>query len=205
MNLSLKIADKFTRKRKATFEVHPKCWTKPIFGGVLFMSKFTLETKLKAVEDVLEKGMSCLAAARLLNTVETVVLRWVKRYEIFGSEGLSMKSGTYTGDFKIHVIEYIHENDLSLSQGAAHFGIPSDTTVGKWERIYLEEGPEALYRDNRGRKSKVEKNKVNKPNTDKRTDEDLIAEVKRLRMENEYLKKLNALVQAKEKSGKKTK
>jgi len=169
------------------------------------MSKFTIETKLKAVEDVLEKGMSCLAVARLLNTVETVVLRWVKRYEIFGSEGLSMKSGTYTGDFKIHVIEYIHENDLSLFQGAAHFGIPSDTTVGKWERIYLEEGPEALYRDNRGRKNKVENNKVNEPNTDNQVDEDLIAEVQRLRMENEYLKKLNALVQAKEKSAKKTK
>jgi len=166
------------------------------------MSKFTLETKLKAVEDVLEKGMSCLAAARLLNTAETVVLRWVKRYEIFGSEGLSMKSGTYTGDFKIHVVEYIHENDLSLFQGAAHFGIPSDTTVGKWERIYLEEGPEALYRDNRGRKSKV----ANNNNImDKQVDEDLIAEVQRLRMENEYLKKLNALVQAKEKSAKKTK
>jgi len=168
------------------------------------MSKFTIETKLKAVEDVLEKGMSCLAVARLLNTVETVVLRWVKRYEIFGSEGLSMKSGTYTGDFKIHVIEYIHENDLSLFQGAAHFGIPSDTTVGKWERIYLEEGPEALYRDNRGRKSKVANNNNNNI-MGKQEDEDLIAEVQRLRMENEYLKKLNALVQAKEKSAKKTK
>lgn len=35
--------------------------------------------------------------------------------------------------------------------------------------------------------------------------EDLLAEVQRLRMENEYLKKLNALVQEREKSEKKTK
>ncbi len=35
--------------------------------------------------------------------------------------------------------------------------------------------------------------------------EDLLAEVQRLRMENEYLKKLNALVQKREKSEKKTK
>ena len=42
-----------------------------------------------------------------------------------------------------------------------------------------------------------------KKNTDK--NEDLLAEVQRLRMENEYLKKLNALVQEREKSEKKTK
>jgi len=36
-------------------------------------------------------------------------------------------------------------------------------------------------------------------------EEDLIAEVQRLRMENEYLKKLNALVQERVKSVKKTK
>lgn len=39
----------------------------------------------------------------------------------------------------------------------------------------------------------------------KKTEEDLIAEVQRLRMENEYLKKLNALVQAREKSARKIK
>lgn len=47
--------------------------------------------------------------------------------------------------------------------------------------------------------------------TDKKTkitkivEEDLIAEVQRLRMENEYLKKLNALIQEREKSLKQTK
>ena len=37
------------------------------------------------------------------------------------------------------------------------------------------------------------------------TNEDLLAEVQRLRMENEYLKKLNALIQEREKSKKPTK
>lgn len=169
--------------------------------------KYSLETKLKAVNDVLDLGMSSLAVAKSLHTSKTVVLRWVTRFEKFGVEGLSMKSGTYTGDFKVHVVEYIHENNMSFFQGAAHFGIPNDTTVGIWDRIYCEEGPEALYRNNRGRKAKVikDKDKDKVPNMDKPVDEDLIAEVQRLRMENEYLKKLNALVQAKEKSAKRTK
>ena len=38
-------------------------------------------------------------------------------------------------------------------------------------------------------------NKPRKKKLEKETEEDLIAEVQRLRMENEYLKKLQALVQ----------
>ena len=47
--------------------------------------------------------------------------------------------------------------------------------------------------------------KGRKPKFDKKENEDLIAELQRLRMENEYLKKLNALVQEREKSKKSTK
>jgi transposase len=169
------------------------------------MAKYSLETKLKAVNDVLELHMSAGAVAELLNTAKAVIQRWVARYEEFGIEGLVMKAGTYSGDFKIRVVEYLHKNNISIFRAAAHFGIPSDGTVGKWERIYWEEGPEALYKDNRGRKCKVTKDKIEKPKMDKPVEEDLVAEVQRLRMENEYLKKLNALVRAREKSAKKTK
>ena len=72
--------------------------------------------------------------------------------------------------------------------------------------IYYEQGKEALYIDNRGRPQKM-KNKAK--NTTKKkelnTNEDLLAEVQRLRMENAYLKKLNALIQEREKSEKQTK
>ena len=106
-----------------------------------------------------------------------------------------MKQGSYTGDFKLSVIQYMHEHHLSLSQAAVHFGIPAESTLNKWERIYYEEGSQGLYKDNRGRKSKMKNEKPKAKKLDKKTEEDLIAEVQRLRMENEYLKKLNALVQ----------
>ena len=89
----------------------------------------------------------------------------------------------------------MHANHLSLFQTAVKFGIPTDVTVGKWERIYYEEGPQGLYQDNRGRKSKMNSDNPMKKKLSKETEEDLIAEVQRLRMENDYLKKLQALVQ----------
>lgn len=46
----------------------------------------------------------------------------------------------------------MHKNHLSLSETASKFGIHSDITVGKWERIFYEEGPQGLFIENRGRK-----------------------------------------------------
>ena len=66
-----------------------------------------------------------------------------------------------------------------------------------WERIYLEEGPEGLYIERRGRKSTGRPKKL-KPEVE----ENLIAEVQRLRAENAYLKKLRALVLEEERRGK---
>jgi transposase len=136
-----------------------------------------------------------MEAARLLGSGYEHVRRWVKRYEAFGVEGLLLKNSSYDGQFKLNVIEYMHANHLSISETSVMFAIPADATVGKWERIYYEEGPQALFRDNRGRKKMNDKSKPSKPKLDKKVEEDLIAENGRLRMENAYLKKLNALVQ----------
>jgi len=164
------------------------------------MRKYTYEQRLKAVLDVTEKYMSCRAAAKQLGCGKSMVHRWVQLYEQHGAEGLMHKHGTYTGEFKVHVVEYMHKNHLSTPQTAAIFGIPTDLTVGRWEHIYNEEGPQALYRGNRGKKKdmpsdKSKKEKISKEKLNTVSKEDLIAEIERLRMENAYLKKLHALVQ----------
>jgi transposase len=159
------------------------------------LSKYSYEEKLESVLRVIDEGMSYAASANVLGTCKKAVERWVKMYQKFGTQGLLMKHGSYTGDFKVSVIEYMHANHLSLFETAITFGIPTHGTVSNWERIYYEEGPQGLYKSNRGRKSKMNSDKPKKKNFNKEMEEDLIAEVQRLRMENEYLKKLQALVQ----------
>ena len=158
------------------------------------MAKYSYEEKIAAIELVTKDELSTYEAAKITGIPRSCILRWVDHYNEHGIEGISKKNKNYDGDFKISVIEYMHANHLSLSKTAVKFGIPSDSTVGKWERIYYEEGLQALYRDNRGRKKKMSSNKSRKK-LNKEVEEDLIAEVQRLRMENEYLKKLQALVQ----------
>ena len=103
----------------------------------------------------------------------------------------------YTGEFKQMVIETMRKELLSYQETAQRFEVRSDTQVRKWERIYLEEGPEGLYIERRGRKSTGRPKKL-KPEVE----EDLIAEVQRLRAENAYLKKLRALVLEEERQSK---
>ena len=159
------------------------------------MSKYSNELKMEIVKYVTEKNHSQGEAVRKYGMCKSQIQRWLYLYEHHGAEGLLMKKFTYDGQFKINVIEYMHTNNLSFMETAGKFGIPSHSTVMTWERIYYEEGREALFRDNRGRKRMYNENACKKPKLDKKVKEDLIAENQRLRMENAYLKKLNALVQ----------
>jgi len=79
-------------------------------------------------------------------------------------------------------------------------------SIQRWERIYLEEGPEGLYIERRGRGSVAGGiRKGRKPHLDKKVGEDLISENQRLRAEVAYLKKLNALVIEEERRSKRRK
>ena len=81
--------------------------------------------------------------------------------------------------------------DVSKGQEANY-----KNAVQRWERIYLEEGAEGLMKERRGRAGAASGTKKGRPpKLDKKVEEDLIAENQRLRMEIEYLKKLDALVQ----------
>ncbi len=113
------------------------------------------------------------------------------------------KRKTYTGEIKQMVIEDIRNNNLSFTDAEKKYGI-ADSIISRWDRIYLEEGTEGLYMSKRGRKKGGKNTKVPKQ-LNKQIEEDLIAENQKLRMENDYLKKLNALIQAKEKSEQKIK
>lgn len=66
-----------------------------IEGALFVMEKYSLETKLKAVNDVVKLGMSPGSVAKLLNTSRSLIQAWVTRYETFGTDGFSMKPDSY--------------------------------------------------------------------------------------------------------------
>ena len=159
------------------------------------MSKYSKEFKLKVVKYCVEDHHSRRGAARRFGMPSSTPLKeWIRKYKEHGPEGLiKQKKSSYSGKFKQNVVEYMHNNHLSATETGVHFRIGT-VVVSKWERIYYEEGPQGLYVERRGR-SKNMNSKPKKKKLNRNVEEDLIEEVQRLRMENEYLKKLNALVQ----------
>lgn len=170
-------------------------------------SKYSDDFKLQIVNEYLEgKNGGMDTICHKYGIAKSAALRWVRLYKVGGTTALFHTPGTYSGDFKIYAVEYMHQHSLSMQEASAHFYITTPTVLGKWERIYYEEGKEALLIERRGRPRKVSGIKKGRPpKKDVNKNEDLLAEVQRLRMENDYLKKLNALIQEREKQQQKSK
>ena len=115
----------------------------------------------------------------------------------------------YSPEFKISCIIDMREHNLGYNETCRKYlcekGQESSfrCTLKLWERIFLEEGEAGFYIERRGRTRKMDNPKKGRPkkNLDKQVKQDLIAEnqklkerLEQLEMENEYLKKLDALV-----------
>ena len=108
----------------------------------------------------------------------------------------------YSAEFKIGVIMDMREHRMGYRETVRKYWNVSRgqdlnyiNAVKRWERIYLE-GAEGLMKERRGRACSASGTRKGRPpKLDKKVEEDLIAENQRLRMEIEYLKKLDALVQ----------
>ena len=168
--------------------------------------RHNLESKLMIVKYVLEEKHSFWEASDFFGIAYQTIRTWVKHYEHEGISGLTIKNKGYSGEFRVYVVEYMRKHKLSLVQTAIHFSLPDHTRVRVWNKIYDEKGPQYLMEEHRGRnkmKSKNKKKSVKKQNDF--TEKELLKKIEYLETENAYLKKLNALIQDKEKSKKEIK
>jgi len=166
--------------------------------------KYTEQFKHTVVQDYLVSHDGFKAVSQRHGMANrSLVERWVAAYRLHGNAGLSKKRSRYGADFKLSVLQHMWENRLSITQTAAKFDIRRYSTVGDWERAYREGGIEALASPptQRLKKMTIPTTKPEAPaGEDKRSREELMAELEYLRMENAYLKKVRALVQAQQNS-----
>ena len=164
------------------------------------MTKFSEQFKAKMVQERIS-GKTFKAISAEFGVGEKTVIEWCARYEAGGTDQLLRVNRRYTPEFKKKVIEFRWEHRLSLMQTAAQFKIPNGSIVDQWEHKYLERGMSGLMPKKKGRPSKMPKKPKKKEDLTRL--EQLEAENAQLRMENEFLKKLDALVQQRKKQPKK--
>ena len=154
------------------------------------MSKYSNEFKLKVVNAYLLGEGGAGTIANKYNVARTCVQQWVAQYELTGS--FTKPTRHFSGEFKLKVLNYQQEHHLSDLQTALIFGITNHGTICAWRKKYITGGTEALFQK-QGRRSKLPKKSLipNKPREEWTKDEELAY----LRMENDFLKKLTALIQ----------
>lgn len=166
--------------------------------------KHSFEFKVKVVNEYLNEEGGYKFLGKKHNINDSLIRRWVRQYKTHGYQGLakSLRNTQYTSEFKLTVLKYREENQLSFRETASHFGIKHDSTIVSWNRKLQEGGPAALEgKQGRPRKhmSKKENNQkqVSKSeplNETEREELERIREELRMKeLENIILKKLNAL------------
>lgn len=161
-------------------------------GCSFYMTKYSKEEKIAAIKAV-EAGESITEVARRSGISKTVMKWAVRNYREHGEKGLSSNTYGWTAKQKMEALNYMHENDLSITETGVLLRI-SNSTIWQWEQSYLEKGIEGLENKKKGRKPRVQK-----PKPPKSREEELLERIEDLEIENEYLKKLNALVAEREK------
>lgn len=162
------------------------------------MAKFTVEEKIVAVQEYLNGQDSISGVAREFGIDRKLFHQWIELYRNHGQEGLRKRYTNYSAEFKLDVLNFMNDTGASPYEAAAIYNIPSRITVYTWKKAVDEGGKDALIPKKKGRPPM--KKKPEKPTTTTKPKESLQEEVERLRMENAYLKKLNALVKEKEQS-----
>ncbi|CRK85185.1 transposase [Neobacillus massiliamazoniensis] len=166
------------------------------------MVKFSNECREKVVLEYLNGGGGTHDLAKKYGIgSHTTILNWVNQYKKYGDKAFDVRSpkDVYDGKFKLEVLEWMGKNRASLRETSLHFDITTPSTILSWKRKFEENGVEALFKQ-RGRPIEMKSNHEYQQGKNEESSEleKLQRENRLLRIENEYLKKLKALIQESE-------
>lgn len=152
-----------------------------------YTKKFKLDCikKYKAGEHIDDPG-GCKH-----ETFRNKVRIWVRIYDVLGEVGLEHKKPKRSWKDKLDMIQRVLDGE-SLTEVALSNGMQA-CNLSNWYKIYQKFGVDGLKLDRRGRPPKMTKKP--KLSNEPKTKEKFEKELEYLRAENEYLKKLKALVQ----------
>ena len=122
------------------------------------------------------------------------LLLWVRVYDSLGEAGLEHSRPTLSINQRIELFNRV-ENGESYKSVALSSGIQTGLLI-KWHKIYKEKGIDGLKLLKRGRSSMTRsKKEVASKDPKDMTRKELLEALEMATIENEYLKKLSALVQ----------
>lgn len=169
------------------------------------MSKYSKAFKLNIIKQCLSGKSGPKRLAIIHGVQHSNIQRWVNAYRAYGIKSLNRRYTFYSKAFKLTVLRTMKRHSLSLNQAAAQFDIANPSSIAIWQKLYNQGGFVALDPRPRGHTAMPGKLKPFKPTNkppQEMTQAELIREVQYRRAETAYLKKLEAVLQARESTAK---
>ena len=162
------------------------------------MGKYSVQFKITAVEAYINGDDGFRKIANRYSIDCSLLRRWVAAFQARGSAGLRANGHHYSAAFKLSVVECMHKEQLSCREAATRFGLGQSSQVGIWERQYYSGGLDVPKRKKTVSMPKKSPVSPQSPfvDDDSKSREQLKAELEYLRMENAYLKKLEEIREA---------
>lgn len=161
------------------------------------MAKYNFELKMKVVNDYLTGRYSLADVSRKYNIPDhKTVLKWVNAYNHLGEAGLyrSRKRTHYPVQFKMNAVELYLNTEMSYADVAARLEMNNPALIAGWVGRYREAGVSGLS-IRRGRRPQMS-DEQKQPREAQPEDDRIRAledKVKRLEIENDFLKELRRL------------
>lgn len=158
--------------------------------------KYSLKFKLKMINlkkegKLLEYPTSCSKS-----TFMHKVRLWERIYDLHGEKGLEHKTKSLSIYEKEALVKRVF-NGESITEISILVGKERSEII-KWCKLYRQDGIDGLKLKKRGRKPTMpRKDKETNKNTENKKSKYTDEEIEYILAENEYLKKLNALIQEK--------
>ncbi|WP_071879600.1 hypothetical protein, partial [Enterococcus termitis] len=127
-----------------------------------------------------------------------LVYNWTHSYQLFGNDGLKNRRSPkkYTSEFKRDVLHFIETTGASFGEAARKFKLPTGSMISRWQRSSLSSKEQGLpIRKGRSKREMIKPTKKQKKSKKLSREKELEREVELLRIENEYLKKLQTFQQ----------
>ena len=162
--------------------------------------KLTLEDKIKIIE-LRKKGLGYETIAKKFKVKHSLIQKIWYVYELHGIEGIKhpSKNRKYSVEFKLEIIKRVYKGETK-TRLAAEYNLPGAGTIFSWMKKYEElgynglEGKQGRPQGRLNIMTKEEKKNTPLTNDEREEFDQLKKKLEYLEMENEVLKKLDALV-----------
>lgn len=167
------------------------------------MKKFSNMEKMKVVYRYQTESVSYKQLSAQVGIDASSIRHWVRLVHHHGIEAFLYPYTKYSASFKLGVIQLIETENYSIREAAAQSHLPDPSMLRRWVNKWRIHGATAFPVCGE-KEPMMPRQNDNQTSTDVKLNE-MKKEMEQLRMENDYLKKLNALVQKRGRSQQATK